>query len=181
MHRSNKHEVYHFSLYISFLHVLGSCLAYMQVPNARVPHTCATLVYHTQSPKYSPKYSFEEKWCLCTKMWNKFIFSRMLLVCTRLLLVCYSCVLYVLVCYSYALVCTRMYSYVTRMYSYVTRMLLVCSFSHDPQQECCLGNSRISFNSRWTEVNFSSTDWISYMRTQLKVLGGGVCEAVDFP
>ena len=41
--------------------------------------------------------------------------TRMLLVCTRVLLVCYS---YVVVCYSY-----------------VTRMLLVCSFSHNLQQQ----------------------------------------------
>ena len=73
MCRSNKHEVYHFSLYISFLHVLGSCLPYMQVPHARVPHTCATLVYHAQRLKYTSKNSFEKKWCLCTKMWNKFM------------------------------------------------------------------------------------------------------------
>ena len=65
MHRSNKHEMYRCSLYVSFLHVRGSCLAYTreraQMPHASVPHTCATHVYQTQRPKYSPKYSFEEK------------------------------------------------------------------------------------------------------------------------
>ena len=30
-------------------------------------HTC----YHTQRLKYSPKYSFEEKRCLCTKISNQ--------------------------------------------------------------------------------------------------------------
>ena len=43
-----------FCLFISFLHVRRSCLAHTreraQVTHARVPHTCATNVYHTYAP-----------------------------------------------------------------------------------------------------------------------------------
>ena len=44
-HEGNKHEMYHFPLVISFLHVSGSCLAHIrerkQVSLTRVPHTRA--------------------------------------------------------------------------------------------------------------------------------------------
>lgn len=40
---------------------------------------------------------------------------------------------------------------------------------------CCVENWRADFNKRRMEVKFSSTDWLSYMRTQLKVFVGWVC------
>ena len=46
MHRSSKHEMYHFSLYISFLHVRGSCLVYTRARTTHMRHTC---VPHTKT------------------------------------------------------------------------------------------------------------------------------------
>ena len=42
--------MYHFSLYISFLHVRRSCLAYRQVPHTHVPH-----MRHTRLPRTKTK------------------------------------------------------------------------------------------------------------------------------
>ena len=35
--------------------------------------------------------------------------------------------------------------------------------------------TRINFTRRRTEVNYSSADWLSYLRTQLTEFVGGVC------
>ena len=62
----------------------------------------------------------------------------MLLVCYSYILVCYSYVTRtLLVCTRMLLLCSRVHSYVTRMYSCVTRVLLVCSFSHDRNDQGC--------------------------------------------
>ena len=41
--------MYHFSLYISFLHVRGSCLAYRQVPHAPTTHMRHTCLPRTKT------------------------------------------------------------------------------------------------------------------------------------
>ena len=40
---------------------------------------------------------------------------------------------------------------------------------------CCVENWRANFNKRRMAVKFSSTNWLSYMRTQMKVFVGWVC------
>jgi len=43
------------------------------------------------------------------------------------------------------------------------------------ETEGSFGDSRKNFTRRLTVVNFPCTDWLSYLRTQLRALVGGVC------